>query len=423
MIEARKRASACNEMGRVWKLILLVALCVLSITASFGAGVGTALLWGDQLRRAMGAVLPSNANEQKPQLSQADRLKLLWDIEDILRREYINPEKLDEQKMLYGAAAGLVASLGDPHTAFIEPTQASFLEENLRGSFEGIGATVDLVEGRLVIVRVLPKSPALQAGLKAGDVILAVDDQSLEGKTILEAISLIRGPRGTIVRLKVQREGVKEPFIVPIIRDKVELPIIEARMLEEKVAYLRLAEFNALADEKVHQALKELLSQEPVGLILDLRGNPGGYLQKAIDVASEFLPRGTLVLVEHQRDKPVREYRVERPGLAQEVPLVVLINGLSASAAEIVAGAIRDSGRGVLIGEKTYGKGSVQNTHELQGGASLRVTIARWDLPSGRNLDGQGLEPDIPIPLTQDDLAADRDPQLERAVDYLLGGS
>jgi len=173
----------------------------------------------------------------------------------------------------------------------------------------------------------------------------------------------------------------------------------------------------------MHETLAELLAQKPVGLIFDLRGNPGGYLQRAIDVASEFLPRDTLVLSERQRDKPVKEYRVERAGLAQDIPLVVLVNGLSASASEIVAGAIRDNGRGVLIGEKTYGKGSVQNTHDLPGGASLRVTIARWDPPDGQNLDGNGLVPKMEVPLTQADVTADKDPQLERAMAYLLNGS
>jgi len=422
MIQQNQEAKARSRGAQRWKAALFVLLCIVLIMASFGAGVGVMLVWGDQVRQVVAVVIPQTVNEEQ-QLSRQERVKLLWDIEDILEREYLSPEKIDEQKMIYGAAAGFVASLGDPHTVFVEPAQASILEEDMQGSFEGIGATVDLVEGRLVIVRVLPKSPALQVGLKAGDVVLAVDDQSLAGKTIAEAIALIRGPRGTVVRLKVQREGVAEPFIMPITRDKVELPIIETRMLEGNIAYLRLAEFNAVSGERMHEALAELLAQKPVGLIFDLRGNPGGYLQRAIDVASEFLPRDTLVLSERQRDKPVKEYRVERPGLAQDIPLVVLVNGLSASASEIVAGAIRDNGRGVLVGEKTYGKGSVQNTHDLPGGASLRVTIARWDPPDGQNLDGNGLVPKIEVPLTQADVTADKDPQLERAMAYLLNGS
>jgi len=411
-----------TQRAHHWKAVLFVLLCVALIVLSFSSGVAAMLVWGDQVRRVAGIVAPQvTSKTQEPERDA--RADLLREIESILKEEYLEPEKIDEQRMLYGAAAGLVASLGDPHTAFVEPDQASALEEDMQGSFEGIGATVDMAEGRLVIVRVLPKSPALNAGLKAGDVILAVDDEPLEGKSVVEAIALIRGPRGTVVRLKVQREGVAEPFIVPLTRDKVELPIIETRMLEGNIAYLRLAEFNALSAEKVHEALQELLAQEPEGLIFDLRSNPGGYLQRAVDVASEFLPRDTLVLVERQRGKPAKEYRVERPGLAQEIPLVVLANGLSASASEIVAGAIRENGRGVLIGEKTYGKGSVQSTHDLLGGSSLRVTIARWDLPSGQNLDGNGLEPDIVVPLTQADAAADRDPQLERAIAYLVNGS
>ena len=324
--------------------------------------------------------------------------------------------------MIYGAAAGMVGRVGDPHTAFIEPLAARFIDEDMQGSFEGIGATVNMVEGRLIIVKPLPDSPALAAGLRAGDVVLEVDDQPLEGTDILEAISLIRGPQGTVVRLLIQREGTPDPFIVPVTRDKVELPILEARMLDDEIGYLRLIEFNALSQRRVHAALKELLSHDPVGLVFDLRGNPGGYLQMCVDIASEFLPENTLILKEVGRDEPLKEYRVSRAGIATEVPLVVLINGSSASASEIVAGAIQDNDRGILVGEKTVGKGSVQVTHRLEDDSSLRITVAKWYLPNGDNLDGEGITPDIEVPLSADDIAANEDPQLDRAVAYLLSG-
>jgi carboxyl-terminal processing protease len=418
MVEQDQRSVKKGARKQSWKAALFVLLCIVLITGSFGTGVGAMLVWGDKVRQWVAAVVPQAANEEQ-QLSREERSKLLSQVEDILKKEYLSPEKIDEQKMTYGAAAGLVASLGDAHTAFVEPLPSAILNQDMQGSFEGIGATVDLVEGHLLIVRVLPNSPALTVGLKPGDAVLEVDGQPLEGKTIVEAISLIRGPRGTVVRLKVQREGVAEPFIVPITRDKVDLPIVEARMLEGNIAYLRLAEFNAVSADRVHAALKELMASKPAGLVFDLRGNPGGYLEMAVRVAGEFLPQDALVLTERQRDKPLKEYRVERAGLAQAVPLVVLINGFSASASEIVAGAIRDSGRGTLVGEKSYGKGSVQSTHELEGGASLRVTIAKWDLPKGGNLDGNGFTPDVEVPLTTEDVSVARDPQLERAVTFL----
>ncbi len=424
MVVQESQTAATHRRGHLVLRMLGLWLCMmLTLLLAFGLGVATMWFYGDKVRIAVRDVAPGlfrPVNEQAQ--AREERLNaLVREIWPILDAEYINPEALDEQKMIYGAAAGLVSAVGDRHTAFVEPIPAAIMDQDMQGSFEGIGATVDMPEGRLTIVRLLPDSPALKAGLRPGDVILAVDDTPLEGKTLLQAISLIRGPRGTVVRLRVQREGTPEPFIVPVTRDKVELPIVESSLREDGIAYLRLTEFNAKASEKVRSALSELLRQQPKGLIFDLRGNPGGYLQMAIEVASEFLPRGTLIVSEQERGRPLKEDRVRRAGLATEIPLVVLVNRNSASASEIVAGAIRDNKRGILVGEQTYGKGSVQSTHKLQDGSSLRVTIARWLLPSGQSLDGNGLVPDIKVSLTPEDLAGGKDPQVERAAAYLLG--
>jgi len=409
--------------GLSWKyaLLILIAFAVL-FSGGFASGAATVWFLGPQLRTALGHI-KSAPSKGEQEISWDKEVALLQEIWAILQREYIDPQALNAQKMVYGAAAGFVAAIGDPHTAFVEPLSTAILNEDMQGSFEGIGATVDMVDGQLVIVRPLPNSPAEKAGLRAGDIILEVDGTPLKGKTIMEAVSLIRGPQGTVVRLLVKREGVKEPFIVPVTRAKVELPILESKMLPERIAYLRLTEFNAVSAKKVHAALKELLAQDPAGLVFDLRNNPGGFLQMSIEVASEFLPQGTLIVKEKERGKPFKEYRVRKEGLATEIPLVVLVNGGSASASEIVAGAIQVNGRGTLIGEKTFGKGSVQNTHKLEDGSSLRVTIARWYLPNGNNLDGQGITPDIQVPMTPKDASAGRDPQLDRAVDYLLHGA
>jgi carboxyl-terminal processing protease len=421
-IHDKQQTTACRR--RFWGFWRVLALCVGLVSlvfASFGAGVATMWAIGPELRRTVAAVAPGVVDTRKQQ-TREQRIGLLWEVWDILQAEYLNPQTLDDQKMIYGAVAGAVGTLGDPHTAFVEPAPAALMEEDMQGSFEGIGATVDMVDGRVVIVRPLPNSPALKAGLQAGDIVLAVDDQSLEGRTLAEAIGLIRGPRGTVARLRVLRKGSDGPFIVPVTRARVELPIVESRMLEGRIAYLRLAEFNALSGDRLHTALEELMGSEPTGLVLDLRGNPGGYLQMAIDIASEFLPRGTVVVAEQERGRERQEVHVQGRGLALDVPLVVLVDGASASASEIVAGAIRDSGRGKLVGEKTYGKGSVQNTHRLEDGSSLRVTIAKWYLPKGQHLDGNGIEPDIVVTVTQEDVSAGTDPQLDRAIAYLQKG-
>lgn len=402
-------------------VLISMALAVILVSIGFLAGVGGMRYW-PQLRQVVGLLTPPTAAEAVQQQSREERAQLLWTIWDILEQEYLEPESIDAQKMIYGAAAGMVNSLGDAHTLFVEPREAEMIEESMRGSFEGIGATVGLVEGKLVISRVLPDSPALQVGLQQGDVILKVDEVSLEGKTSQEAVSLIRGPRGTVVRLLIQREGTAEPFVVPVTRDRVELPIVTTEMRADGLAYLHLAEFNAVSTQRLREALSDLLAQNPKGLILDLRDNPGGYLQMSVEIASEFLPKDTLILTERERDKDAREFRVESKGSATEIPLVVLVNASSASAAEIVAGALQDNQRAILVGQKTYGKGSVQSTHRLDDGSSLRVTIARWYLPGGANLDGQGIVPDIEVDLTAEDVAAGRDPQLERAAAYLLNG-
>jgi len=414
--------SVRQQRERAWRVFAGIALVTVLVVVSFAAGMGVMWVIGPQVREAVAsAESKPDANTTAP--SREDQVALLRQVWSILDQEYVDPEALDQEKMGYGAVSGLVSAIGDPHTSFVEPKPAAILNEDMQGSFEGIGATGNMIEGKVVVVRPLPNSPAIQAGLVEGDIILEVDDVSLEGKTLIEAITLIRGPKGTTVKLLVQREGVAEPFTVEVTRDKVELLTVESRMLDNNIAYLSLSEFNAVSEQKVHEALQELLKNDPRGLVFDLRGNPGGYLQMSVEIAGEFLPRDALVLTDRERDKPEKEFRVRGNGLATDIPLVVLVNGNSASASEIVAGAIRDHKRGVLIGEKTYGKGSVQNTHALDDGSSLRVTIAKWYLPNGDNLDGNGITPDIEVPLTPEDLAAQRDPQLDRAVAYLLNGA
>ncbi|MBC7237364.1 MAG: S41 family peptidase [Chloroflexi bacterium] len=405
---------------------LVLSLSLLLI--GFAAGAGTVWFYKPELRQVIASSAPfllgeELAEQQSVEEYRQQKVELLWNIWDILEREYIEPEAIQRDKMIYGAAAGMVNSLNDPHTVFVEPLHAKILSEDMQGSFEGIGASVNMIDGQLTIVRPLPNSPALAAGLRAGDVILEVDGKSVEGLSLLEAVALIRGPEGSVVRLLIRREGLPTPFVVPVTRARVESPIIDSRLIEGNIAYLKLTEFNAVSDRKVHEALAGLLAQNPQGLILDLRGNPGGYLQKAVDVASEFLPQNALVLTEKERGRPIQEYRVHRSGLATDIPLVVLVNGGSASASEIVAGAIKDNGRGLLIGQRTYGKGSVQSTHQFPDDSSLRVTIARWYRPNGDNLDGEGIEPDIAVEMTPEDMQADRDPQLDRAVQYLQSGT
>ncbi|NLG29506.1 MAG: S41 family peptidase [Chloroflexi bacterium] len=402
---------------------VLLAVLVLGFAVGLGFTGGMATMWLAQ-RAGNGPIsaataTPSPADQLEVRQDGLDRLEKIL---DILQDEYYEAADLDEVQLLQRAAGGLVAGVGDPYTMYVEPVQASVLAEDMQGTFEGIGATVNLHEEGLVIVQIQPGSPALKAQLVAGDIILKADDQDLAGLDLTEAVALIRGPAGTVVRLLVRREGVTEPFVVPVTRARVETQIIDARMLDEGVAYLYLAEFNALSHDRVRESLQDLLKQDPTSLILDLRGNPGGLLEMAINVASEFLPRGTLVVTQRWSDGSEQAYSVRIRGTAPDIPMAVLINGGSASASEIVAGALRDHQRATLIGEPTYGKGAVQNVHALDDGSSLRVTVSKYFMPNGESPDMNPIEPAIAIAYTAEDMTAGTDPQLDRAVEFLLTG-
>lgn len=345
---------------------------------------------------------------------------LFWEAWDIVQGEYYG-EVPDEEEMTYGAIRGMVDSLGDPYTAFIDPQRAAIIREDSSGSFEGIGANVTMRDGLLTIVSVFEGQPADKAGLRSDDIVIKVDDTSLENMSVYEAISLIRGPAGTTVRLTVVRD-MEEQFDVEITRARMEIPVLDVEMRADGIAYVALFSFDQDASVRLAAALEELLAQEPKGLILDLRDNPGGYLHEAIQTASLFLREGDLVLIERFRDGGEQEYTALGGAVAGDIPMVVLVNPGSASASEIVAGALQDHGRALLIGETTFGKGSVQAIHEMSNGAELRVTMARWFTPNDRAIHGEGLEPDIVVELTAEDVEAEHDPQLDRAVDYLLTG-
>lgn len=327
----------------------------------------------------------------------------------------------DASQLTYGAIDGVLFLLDDDYTLLRDPEAAEFFNEGLSGSFEGIGARVDEAEeGGVRIVEPFEGQPAWNAGIRRDDVILAVDGIDVTELSLTEAIELIRGPKGTKVMLLV-RTPDQEPREIEVERDRISIPVVEYEMLEGNIAYLRLGEFSTPATRQLKEALEDLLSNEPSGLILDLRGNPGGFLQTAVDVSSEFIDDG-VILIERFKSGDEQVYESSRGGLATRIPLVVLVNQGSASASEILAGAIQDNERAPLVGEATFGKGSVQVPHRLSDGSMLSVTTARWFTPDDRQINGQGLQPDIEVERTQDDRAADRDPQLERAIQYLLTG-
>jgi carboxyl-terminal processing protease len=364
---------------------------------------------------------PTPSPTPRPSNGEENDFDIFWEAWDLLQDQFYG-ELPTEEELPYAAIRGVIASTGDQYTAFLDPVRAEIVRTDMSGSFEGIGATVRIrPDGKLEIVQPLPEHPAIKAGLRPGDVVLEVDGVELEGMNLYEAISLIRGPAGTTVRLLVEREEVEEPFEVEVTRARIEFPVVESEILDDDIAYLRLNDFGQAAPGKVEEALRDLLDANPRALIFDLRGNGGGYLTAAVEIASQFVADGP-ILIERFRDESERTYEAIDGGRATDIPLVVLVDGGTASASEIVAGAIQDTERGVLIGTKTLGKGSVQWVNTLSDGSQLRVTTAKWFTPDGRAIHGEGLTPDIELEITEEDLEADRDPQLDRAIAYLLEG-
>jgi carboxyl-terminal processing protease len=322
-----------------------------------------------------------------------------------------------------GAIRGMLEALGDEHTTYMDPNEYEQATIELEGEYEGIGAWVDPDGEFLVIVAPMPDSPAEQAGLRSGDVVIAVDGEDMTGLNGSLVIRRIMGPAGSTVRLTILREGRPDPLEVSLKRASITVPSVEGHVLDEGVGYVQVFTFGDDTTDDLRRALREVLAEEPSGLILDLRGNGGGYLSTAIEVASEFIDEG-VVLTERFGDGSEQVYRARSGGTATEIPLVVLINGGSASASEIVAGAIQDVDRGILVGTQSYGKGSVQNWIALKDDqGAVRVTVARWYTPSGRLITDEGLKPDVVVEVSEADLQGDEDPQLEAALQALLGDS
>ncbi len=356
----------------------------------------------------------------RPSSEESSHFKVFWEAWHILERDFYGTLP-DDQQMTYAAVRGVLSTLEDPNTVLVEPKPRELEKADLKGEFGGIGAYVSMDADGVVVLTPIPDTPADRIGILAGDILIKVDDTELTPEmSIDDVVLMIRGPIGTTVRLTVRREGQAEPLVFEIERAKIETPTVSWHMIEDvpDLGYIRITLFSERTAGELEGAIEDLKSQGAGRLILDLRNNGGGLLDAAIDVASEFLPDG-IVLYEDRRGQDEKFYSVRGKAHAADVPLVVLVNGGTASASEIVAGAIQDTGRGVLIGEQTFGKGSVQLVYDLSDGSSLHVTVAHWFTPRHHEINGTGLSPDVEVPLTAEDHEQGRDPQLERAIEYL----
>lgn len=348
---------------------------------------------------------------------------LLWEALDVVNRKYIDRELVDQKQVLYGAVSGAVRAAGDEYTEFFDPETLAQFKEELQGTFSGIGAEIGKRDGNIVVVAPIDDSPAQRAGLQPGDIILKVNDETIVDWNVDRAVSIIRGEAGTDVRLTIYRESNGSPFEVSITRQVIEIKSVKVTFKTEKgknIAILKLSRFGDDTKRILDDAINQVKNRGVNHLVLDLRNNPGGYLDTSVDVASEWLTRGTLIVQEARSETDVVNFNSTGSNRLGGVKTVVLINGGSASAAEIVAGALRDNNKALLIGEKSFGKGSVQELIPLSGGTAVKVTIAKWITPSGKHLNREGLNPDVEVKLSTEDIEANRDPQLDRAILELL---
>lgn len=343
---------------------------------------------------------------------------LFWKAWDTLKEKYDG--SIDWNRVVFGSIKGMTEALGDPYTSFLSPEEAAELDNELSGVIYGIGAEIGIKENKLIIIAPIDNSPAKKAGLKAGDAIIQINDQRTNGMSVSEAVSKIRGEAGTKVKLIIEHEGTKKEY--EITREKVIVKSVETEIKGGNVGYVSLSRFDENTTKDLKTALEDFNSKGIKKIILDLRDNPGGYLDEAVTVASQFITDG--VIVTEKKDSIFgrkNEYKAVSGGkmTGNDVKLVVLINGGSASASEIVAGAIKDLGRGTLLGERTFGKGSVQEIETLGKGTKLKITVAHWYTPNGKNISKEGIFPDVEVKLSDADYNAGKDPQLDEALKLL----
>lgn len=355
--------------------------------------------------------------DKEPPVAQTIDFKLFWNVWDRLGKDYFDKSKVDAQRMVWGAISGMTQALGDPYTVFLPPEENKAFKEELAGiKFEGIGAQLGVKDKMIVVIAPLKGSPAEKAGIWAGDFILKVDGKETANWTLPEAVAKIRGPKGTKVVLTIGRQGQDKPKDIEVVRDTILVKSVEFE-IKNNIAILKLSRFGDDTNQEWEKTIKTLNLGNISGVVLDLRNNPGGYLGGAVFIASEFLKDG-VVVVQEKSSGEKDTFTVNRKGRLTDVPLVVLINKGSASASEIVAVALKERGRAKLVGEATFGKGTIQEAQDLEGGAGLHVTTARWLTPLGTFVNGAGIKPDVEVAADESDQT--RDLQLEKALEILI---
>ncbi len=376
-------------MPKTIKIIVITLLLVVSLALSFGAGCAL----GDRTPPSLGPGLDSVAEA--------------W---DLIINDYVDKDRLDTSTLSQAAIKGMVEALDDPYSAYLDAAAYQLSLSDLEGKFEGIGAYVAVKDEQIMIIAPIADSPAAKAGIKAGDIILAINGRSASEMSLAEAVLYIRGPKGTSVRLLILHQGETEPEEIEIVRAEIEVPSVYFEMRGD-IAYINITYFSERTNEELSPVLQSITQEAATGIILDLRSNPGGLLQTVVDVASRFLEKGIVVDVVDNQGKHTTS-TVKPEGATTDLPLVVLVDSYSASGSEVLAGALQDYDRAAIAGTRTYGKGSVNILHQLKDGSGLYLTTARWFTPNGRPIEGEGIAPDYELDLEEEDA-------IEWAIDYL----
>jgi len=399
------------------KKIIFIVLAIIILAGVFFLGAYTGYSNRPEVEKVISVV--SKEPQVQPQ-TPAD-FSPFWKAWNILNKKSIYAKKVSDQDRVWGAIKGMTSSLGDPYTVFFPPEENKLFNDEIQGSFDGIGAEIGIKDKTLIIISPLKDSPSWKAGLKAGDKIIKIDSSLTTDITVEKALTLIRGAHGTVVTLTVLRDGEKETREIKVTRDKIDVPVIDTELRADNIFVIKFYSFSQNSADLFKDALKKFIDSGSHKLVLDMRGNPGGYLDAAVNIGSWFIDEGKVIVSEdfEGNDKTIN-YRSHGPRIfTDKLQFIVLVDGGSASAAEILAGALQEYGVATLVGTKTFGKGSVQELIDITDKTSLKVTVAKWLTPNGKSISLQGLEPDIKVPFTQKDADTDNDPQMNKAVEIL----
>jgi carboxyl-terminal processing protease len=404
-------------MNKLQQKLLFRIIAVITVLIVIGGG---SFYFGFQqgVKQPKTIIVRGVTNLEPEQQVTAD-FSVFWEAWQKLRDNHVKGREATDQSFIYGAIAGITNSLKDPNTVFFPPEDSKKFEEDVIGEFGGIGAEIGIRNDQLVVVAPLEGSPAEKAGIKAGDKILAIDGENTAGLGVDEAVKKIRGEINTKVILTILRNGEVKSQDVTIIRQKIEVPTLKLDVLENNIAHIKLFSFNKNAPFLFYRSALTILLGKANGIILDLRNNPGGFLEVAVNLAGWFLEKGQVVVTEKFRSGDEIVFRADGTAALKNIPLVILINKGSASASEILAGALRDHYGTKLIGEKSFGKGTVQELFALKDDSKLKITVANWLLPKGQTIEDNGLIPDVEVKLTEEDINKNKDPQLEKALEIL----